>query len=177
MILTPACYHASFGKKVVVIIECFEVFIERLSNLLARVSTWSTYKHHNTMKVLFGIACHGVILFVSEAWGGRVSDKHLTDNFGILNHLLSGDVVLPDRGFDIPESVGVRLHIPSFTKGKDQLTASEVEETREIANVRIHVECVIGAVRQRYSILKGTLPIDFIIKRSQEDVPLVDRIM
>ena len=86
-------------------------------------------------------------------------------------------MVLADRGFDISESVGImqaRLHIPSFTKGKDQLSALEVEETRAIANVRIHVERVIGAVCH---ILKGTLPIDFIIKRDQEDIPLVDRII
>ena len=76
-------------------------------------------QHHNIVKVLLGIAPHGVVSFVSEAWGGRVSDKYLTDHFGILNHLLPDDVVLADRGFDISESVGMmqaRLHIPSFTK-------------------------------------------------------------
>ena len=35
---TPACYQASFGKKVVVILDCFEVFIDRPSNLV-RAST------------------------------------------------------------------------------------------------------------------------------------------
>ena len=39
------------------------------------------------------------------------------------------------------------------------------------------MERVIGAVRQRYTILKGTLPIDFIIKRDQEQKPLVDHII
>ena len=33
-ISTPACYRASFGKKVVVIIDCFEVFIERPHNII-----------------------------------------------------------------------------------------------------------------------------------------------
>ena len=71
-----------------------------------------------------------------------------------------------------------RLHIPTFTRGKDQLSALEVEETCAIANVRIHVERVIGAVRQRYTILKGLLPlIDLIIKRDQQQKPLVDRII
>jgi len=64
-----------------------------------------------------------------------VSDKHLTENCGMLKKLLPGDIVLADRGFDIAESVGIRLHIPAFTKGKDQLSAAKVEETRTIANV------------------------------------------
>jgi len=153
----PECFRASFGTKVALIIDCFEVFIERPSNLLARASTWSSYKHHNTIKILLGIAPQGVVTFVSEPWGGRVSDKHLTEQCGVLNNLLPGDIVLADRGFDIAESVGVmqaKLHIPAFTKGKSQLSAIEVEETRTIANVRIHVERVIGNVRQTDSILQ-----------------------
>ena len=34
----------------VVIIDCFEVFIERPTNLKARVQMWSNYKYHNTVK-------------------------------------------------------------------------------------------------------------------------------
>ena len=64
--------------------------------------------------------------------------------------LLPSDLVLADRGFNIEESVGLyaaRLQIPSFTKGKPQLSALDIETTRSLANVRIHVERVIGAVR------------------------------
>ena len=67
----PACYRSSFGKKVVVIIDCFEVVIERPSNLLGRASTWSSFKHHITVKVLLGITPCGVVSFVSEAWGAE----------------------------------------------------------------------------------------------------------
>ena len=112
--------------------------------------------------------------------GGRVSDKYLTEHCGILDKLLPGDIVLADRGFDIADSVGTvhaRLHIPAFTKGKNQLTASEVEETRTIANVQIHVERVIGNVRQKFPILQSTLPIHFIVKRVGEDFPLIDWIV
>ena len=152
----PRCFQESFGKRVAIIIDCFEVFIECPSNLCARATTWSNYKHKNTAKVLIGIAPQGAVTCVSEAWGGRVSDKHLTENCGILHNLLPGDIVLADGGFDIADAVGMmqaRLHIPAFTKGKSQLSALEVEETRKIANVRIHVERVISNVRQKYSIL------------------------
>lgn len=100
--------------------DCFEIFIERLSILIARAMTWSSYKHHNTAKVLLGITPQGVVSFVSDCWGRWVSDKNL----------LPGDIVLADREFDITESVGTmqaRLHIPAFTKGKSQLTAAEIE--------------------------------------------------
>ena len=137
----PLCFQESFGKKVAVIIDCFEIFIERPSNLQARTATWSSYKHHNTAKVLLGCTPQGVISYVSLTWGGRVSDKFLTEHCGLLDHLIPGDVVLADRGFDISDSVGTmqaRLSIPAFTKGKSQLSAIEIEETRTIANVRIH---------------------------------------
>ena len=65
-----------------------------------------------------------------------MSDKHLTEQCGILENVLPGDMVLADRGFDISDSVGLyfaQLKLPSFTRGKKQLSAIEVEETRRIA--------------------------------------------
>ena len=35
----PTCFLDSFGKKVGVILDCFEVFLERPSNLYARACT------------------------------------------------------------------------------------------------------------------------------------------
>ncbi len=175
----PSCFLHSFGKKVAVVLDCFEVFLERPSNLYARACTWSSYKHHNTVKILLGITPQGVICYVSEAWGGRVSDKFITEHCGILKKLTPGDVVLADRGFDISDSVGLMqatLHIPAFTKGKGQLSALEVHDTRKIANVRIHVERVIGTVRQKYSILQSTMPIQYVKKR-KGTCPTIDMIM
>ena len=162
-----------------VIIDCFEIFIERPMNLLARAQTYSSYKHHNTVKYLIGITPQGTVSFISDGWGGRVSDKHLTKNCGLLNHLIPGDTVLANWGFDIQDSVGIccaRVAIPAFTKGKKQLTGIDVEQTRRIANVRIHVERVIGFIRQKYTFLSGTLPIDFITPRD-DGVPLIDKVV
>ena len=180
----PQCFMYSFGRKVTVVIDCFEIFIEKPTNLLTRAQTFSSYKHHNTIKILIGITPQGTISYVSEAWGGRTSDKYLTENCGFLEHLIPGDMVMADRGFTITESVGLKhakLVIPAFTKGKDQLDPVDVESTRGIANVRIHVERVIGLLRRKYTILEGTLPAEFLSCNSngpiERQIPLIDRIV
>ena len=51
--------------------------------------------------------------------------------------------MLADCGFDIKESValvGATLKIPALTRGHSQRNAKDVEETRKLAHVRIHVE-------------------------------------
>ena len=85
---------------------------------MVRASTWGNYKNHNTIKFLIGTCPQGAISFISKAWGGCTSDKYLTENCHILNRLLSGDIVLADRGLNINESValkGAKLELP---KGK-----------------------------------------------------------
>ena len=79
----------------------------------------------------------GYISFVSEAWGGSTSDKHLTENCGLLDKLLPGDLVMADRGFTIHDGVALKhaqLVIPAFTKGKEQLDPIDVEKTKGIAH-------------------------------------------
>ena len=155
----PFCFRPNYGLKVTSIIDCFELFIEKPSNLLAKSCTWSQYKHYNTAKYLISVTPQSVISFISNGWGGRVSDKYIVENSGYLRHLLPGDVILADRGFDIGDSValqGATLDIPAFTRGCDQLSPGDVEATRKLANVRIHVERVIGAVRQNFQILSAT---------------------
>ena len=134
------------------VIDCFEVFIERPSDLLARVQSYSTYKSHNTIKYLIGITPQGVISFISKGWGGRTSDKYITEHSGFLDHILPGDLILADRGFDVGDIIGLcqaSLELPVFSKGKKQLCPLDVEGTRTKAALRIHVERVIGSVRNK----------------------------
>ena len=144
---TPMCFRNYFGTNIVVIIDCFKISINKPKNILARAQTFSSYKHHNTVKVLIGITPQGVISYISEAWGGCTSDKFLNEICDFLDNLPPGDIVMAERGFDIEESVAWycgKVKIPSFTKGKRKLSSLDIEQSRHIAAVRIHVERVIG---------------------------------
>ncbi len=176
----PKCFKFAFGNKITVIIDCFEIFIERPSNLNARAQTYSSYKSHNTAKVLIGITPQGTISFVSETWGGRTSDKYITENCGFLDLIKPGDLVMADRGFTIQESLWytqAQLAIPAFTRGKDQLDPVDIEKTRGIATVRIHVERVIGLLRRKYTILESTLPTNYLICNIGDKRPIIDKII
>ena len=84
--------------------------------------------------MLIGITGQGTICFVSEAWGGRNSDKFLTENCGFLDNLIPGDLFLVDKGFTVHESVQfhqAKLNIPAFTKGKDQLDSVQMWNRQE----------------------------------------------
>ena len=153
----PMCFWAKFDTKITTIIDCFELYIERPTNLTGTSLTWSYYKNNNTVKYLIGITPQGTICFISKGWGGRTSDQHVTENSGFLKYLIYGDTVMADRGFNIAETVGTygsRLQIPSFTKGKEQLRAEEIESTRTTANVRINVERVLRNLRKKIYLVR-----------------------
>ena len=69
--------------------------------------------------------------------------------------------VMADRGFTIRDQlsiINVGLNIPPFMEGRARLPSEEVQRGRKIASLRIHVERVIGRIKN-YSILKDTLPL------------------
>ena len=87
--------------------------------------------------------------YLSQLWGGRVSDKQITRESGLLELLEAGDNVMVDRGFGIAGIVpdGVAVNMPPFLVGREQMTAAETDETMSIASVRIHVERAIGRIK------------------------------
>jgi len=125
-----------------IILKGTELFIQRPSAMLAQSETWSDFKHHNAWKWFVGVTPNGQVSFLSDLWGGRVSDKQITRESGGLSLLEPGDKVMVDRGFDI---------------SRDQMTWAETQETMSIALVRIHVERAIGRIKTCH-ILDGTLP-------------------
>ena len=151
-------YPTTFG-----LIDASEIFIETPNDLQLQSSSWSNYKHHNTAKFLVCCTPNGSISFISPLYLGSISDVELTRVSGLLDKLQGKEEIsiMADRGFTIKDQLyklSISLNIPPFLKGQKQLTAEEVKEGRQIASLRIHVERIIGRVKN-FSILRGTLPI------------------
>ena len=162
------------------IIDCSDVFIERPCAYDARAQSYSNYKRHNTIKFLIAVAPHGAITFLSKCWGGRATDKCITEQSGFLRLLDPGDVILADRGFDIADDLriyGARLELPSFTRGKKQLSLEEVVYSKRLSKVRIHVERVIGLLKNKYTILQSILPTCLVKHKHDKDYSNVDKIL
>ena len=83
-----------------IVLDCTEVFGEKPSSLQANKEVYSNYKSHTTFKYLVGISPHPAVVYVSKAWGGRVSDKRTTQTSAdLLDELKPNDEVMADRGF------------------------------------------------------------------------------
>ncbi|XP_077508829.1 uncharacterized protein LOC144120320 [Amblyomma americanum] len=157
----PESFTLNGYEKTTGIIDCSEVFHQRPEKLLARAQTYSSYKAHNTVKFLTAIAPNGYMMFVSRAYGGRASDKFIMSDCGVEDLIGPGDEVMADRGFVLSTNLdiqGVKLNVPSFTRGKSQLSESEETQTSRIASVRIHVERAINRTKT-FRIFKHALPI------------------
>ena len=121
----------------------------------ARAEVYSNYKKHSTVKVFIVCSPRGAVTYLSTAWGGRASDVEMVraSDFISPKYHQPRDQLLADRGFPLVEefvvSCGAELLIPSFTKGKKQLSPKEVEVSRSISTVRIHIERVVLLVCRR----------------------------
>lgn len=64
---------------------------------------------------MIAISPSGAISFVTDLFGGNISDKELTSRCGLLDLLEDGDSVMADKGFNIADLLNARsvtLNIP-----------------------------------------------------------------
>lgn len=160
----PKCFDKFENLRVV--IDCFEVYMQRPTHFQQQTNTFSDYKQRNTLKFLIGISCFGGLSFLSEGYEGSISDRKLVERSGFMDFLEEGDAVMADRGFDMEDlcdEKGVDLLIPAFIRGRASFTARELLLSKSIAESRVFVECFIGKIREfrlvRWMIPNSMLPI------------------
>ncbi|XP_020904289.1 uncharacterized protein LOC110242620 [Exaiptasia diaphana] len=154
-----------------IIIDCTEVYIEKPTSPYAQKATWSDYKEHNTIKALVGITPSGYFSFVSQFWSGCTGDRKITQESGLLELLEEGDSVMADRGFNVRDLLTkkkVYLNMPPFSKKGKQLSRAATKSTRQIAQVRIHVERAIERLKD-FKIFQGNMPLTL--------TPLADHVL
>ncbi|KAK9882585.1 hypothetical protein WA026_022211 [Henosepilachna vigintioctopunctata] len=131
-----------------IIIDCTETKLQKPQNPVSQQATYSKYKSANAMKVLVGISNSGSVIFISEAYGGSISDRQLFEKCGIINLLQKGDIILCDCGFNIQDLVShmdVTVNMPQFLKKVcNQFEPHQLRKSKKLSSELINVERVIG---------------------------------
>ncbi|KAF0711351.1 THAP-type domain-containing protein, partial [Aphis craccivora] len=139
----PKCFNNFKNTRIV--IDCIEIPIMKPKTLSASIITYSHYKSTYTAKFMTGVTPAGLLSFVSQGYGGRVSDKFIFENSLLINLLEEDDAIMADKGFLI-DSVCAEKHIklfrPPFLKGKQQFSSTEALLNKSIASARVHIERV-----------------------------------
>lgn len=152
----PMVFKINFSN-VQMIIDCFEIQIEKPTDPLKQSQTWSQYKNCNTLKYLIGYTPSGFVSFISQGYGGQISDKALMEKSSLIDCLPINAIILADSGFKEIESAlvskNIKLLRPPSVYANQKPTREEVLKSKTIASLRIHVERVIRRIRE-FKILK-----------------------
>ena len=144
----PIKFQKMFPKTRV-ILDATEIPIQKPSNCNSQRITFSTYKNGNTLKTMVGISPRGLVTYISDSYGGSVSDRQIIEKSELLQPGMfnPGDSIMADRGImvqDLFAHRNVQVNTPTTMKGRNQLEPGTVIKDRRIASKRIHVERVIG---------------------------------
>ncbi|XP_077532619.1 uncharacterized protein LOC144144994 [Haemaphysalis longicornis] len=156
----PAAFKEKYASTRV-ILDATEIRCDVPSSFVTQSRLYSHYKSTHTFKGLVGITPNGLLSFCSELFTGNTSDRECVLRSGFLDLPFNpGDAVMADKGFvieDLLKEKNVKLNIPPFLRS-NQFTAEQVEETQEIAAIRIHVERKIKRIKA-YHIFDRSIPI------------------
>ena len=140
--LMPECFKATCPNTRV-IIDCTEIRTQQPSSLVLNSQLCLAYKGTNSFKCLLGFAPHGAVTSISSLYTGCISHVEITTSSGFLDLIEPGDDVMADKGFTIRKLLAekdVTLNIPPFLSSKGRFTGKEIQDTEQIACLRIHVE-------------------------------------
>ena len=132
------------------IVDCTELFIEGPKALDLQAGTWTDYKCHNTINILIGISPTGYVTFLTDCYIGRASDKFICNDSGFYDVLERDYEIMADRGFQIKNELMLRyfyISVPPGARVKTQMTTTERQGTKDVANFRNHVERAINQIK------------------------------
>lgn len=150
-------------------VDCTEFFCQMPRNYARQGNLYSSYKHHTTFKCLIAVNPNGAACFISDLYEGAVTDVHLFQTCGILDHIDPGDALLVDKGFTVQSSLlpkQATIFIPPFLGQRDSFTKEEVILTKRIAKARIHVERFNERLK-KFMLINGTIPLSLAPIASQ----------
>jgi hypothetical protein len=130
-------------KNIRATIDCTEFRCEVPRNYAQQGNTYSSYKHHCTMKCLIAVNPNGAACFVSDLYEGSITDVDIFNKCGIMKHINPEDTFLVDKGFKIQHLLlekQATIFIPPFLGKREKFTAEEIMLTKRIAKARIHIE-------------------------------------
>ena len=92
----------------------------------------------------------GYVTFLSDCYTERALDKFICSDSGFYDVLERDDEIMADRGFQIKEELMLRycyLSVPPGARVKAQMTTTERQRAKDVANLRIHVERAINRIK------------------------------
>lgn len=146
-------------SSVIIVLDATEIHVDNVWQTDAAWATYSNYKGKTTGKILIGITPAGAICYISDLFGGRATDVELVQQSGLMDRLVEkgfsgqGMNVMADRGLNsiavpLMEAGIAYVALPSKRPEEEQFTECDAVITRDVANLRIHVERAIGAIKQ-----------------------------
>lgn len=146
---SPRDFRAKFPKTRV-ILDGLEIPVKKPSNPAAQQITFSKYKNRNTGKSVVGVTPGGLTSYISPAYGGSASDRHIIERSPLTSLMDTGDEMMVDKGFDVQDifaPLNVTVNIPTFFRKKNRLPSKSVLRDRRISSKRVHVERIIGMAK------------------------------
>lgn len=117
------------------IIDASEIRVQAPSSLILNSEMYSSYKSHTTYKGNVVISPSGEIIHISSLFEGSISDKELVRQSGLLPLLH----ISPHSSIH---------HSSSFLSVNKQFSNGDLQHSRKIHNLRVHVERAIRRVKE-----------------------------
>lgn len=151
----PLVFRITYSN-VEMIINCLEIQITKPFDPIKQAQTWSHCKNCYTVKYLIGCTPNGLVSFISQGYGGGISDKALVEQSNLVDILQPNAVVLAARRFKEVEALfnsrGMKLLRPPSIQNGIKQSQAEILQSKVMASL-VHVGRVVRRIRG-FSLLK-----------------------